>query len=175
MNEIERQRGRDGERGSALILALMVALVLAFLGMGLLLQTSLGLQASSADRWVAKSMHAAEAGVILQLEMVQLEQLAAPTGGFTLQEDMAVDTGATGAGLLRGQYQVNVSALCEVEPASPAIGWEWPKYGRRYFHVRSEANRNVGHLVGLTQAAIEADISVWPFEMAGFTPVTMCN
>jgi len=169
MNERELTGGRNDERGSALILALMVALVLAFLGMGLLLQTSLGLQTSGADRWVTKSMRAAEAGVMLQLEMVQLEQLATPPGGFLLTDDPALPS------LLRGQYQVNVSALCEVEPASPALGWEWPRFGRRYFHVRSDASRTVGHLVGQTQAAVEADISVWPFEMIGFTPVAMCN
>ena len=169
MNDRELTSGRNDERGSALILALMVALVLAFLGMGLLLQTSLGLQTSGADRWVTKSMRAAEAGVMLQLEMVQLEQLNNPAGGFVLTDDPALPS------LLRGQYQVNVSALCEVEPASPALGWEWPRFGRRYFHVRSDASRTVGHLVGQTQAAVEADISVWPFEMVGFTPVAMCN
>jgi Tfp pilus assembly protein PilX len=171
MRDLELTTGAGGERGSALILALMVALVLAFLGMGLLLQTSLGLQTSGADRWVTKSMRAAEAGVMMQLEMVQIEQLAAPVGSsnFTLTDDPALPS------LLRGQYQVNVGGFCEVEPASPALGWEWPKFGRRYFHVRSEASRTVGHLVGQTQAAVEADISVWPFEMVGFTPVNMCN
>jgi Tfp pilus assembly protein PilX len=169
MIDRERTTGQSGERGSALILALMVALVLAFLGMGLLLQTSLGLQTSGADRWVTKSMRAAEAGVMLQLEMVQTEQLNSPAAGFRLTDDPALPS------LLRGQYQVDLTGFCEVEPASPTLAWEWPKFGRRYFHVRSQASRTVGHLVGQTQAAVEADISVWPFEMVGFTPVTMCN
>ncbi len=52
----EISRNRDGERGSALFLALMVSLVLLFLGMGVLMQTSLGLQASGTDRWIVKSM-----------------------------------------------------------------------------------------------------------------------
>lgn len=162
--------GRDGERGSALILALLVALVLAFLGLGLLLQTSLGLQAAGADRWVTKSMHAAEAGLMMQIEMIQREQLGTP-GVFQLEDDPTF----ANVTLLRGRYQVAVSDLCEVEPASPALGWEWPKFGRRYFHARSSASRNVGNLVGLTQATVEADVSVWPFEMTGFVPVTMCN
>ncbi len=161
--------GRDGERGSALILALMVALVLAFLGLGLLLQTSLGLQAAGADRWVTKSMHAAEAGLMIQIQMIQLEQLGAP-GVFQLEDDPTLTNA-----LLRGRYQVTVSDLCEVETASPTIGWEWPRFARRYFHARSAASRNVGNLVGLTQATVEADISVWPFEMTGFAPVIMCN
>lgn len=160
---------RAGERGSALILALLVALILAFLGLGLLLQTSLGLQAAGADRWVAKSMHAAEAGLMMQIEMVQLGQL-----GGAWQFQLRDDDILTGPSLF-GTYQVDASGVCELEPASPAIGWEWPKFGRRYFHARSEARRNVGNLVGLTQAAVEADISVWPFEMGGFTPITVCN
>jgi len=160
------------ERGSALIIALMVALILAFLGMGLLLQTSLGLQAAGADRWVAKSLYAADAGVMMQLEMIQLGVIGSPTsagGAFTLEDDPALP------GLLRGQYQVNVATLCEVEPVSPTLGWEWPKFGRRYFHVQSSASRNVGNLVGMASSAVEADISVWPFDMSGFTPIDMCN
>jgi Tfp pilus assembly protein PilX len=160
----------ERERGSAMILALMVALILAFLGMGLLLQTSLGLQASGADRWVAKSLYAADAGVMMQIEMIQLGQIGGPaTNAFTLADDPNL------GGLLRGQYAVSVDGMCEVEPVSPAIGWSWPEYGRRYFHVRSVASRNVGNLVGLTRAEVEADISVWPFDMAGFAPINMCN
>jgi hypothetical protein len=149
-----------------------VALILAFLGMGLLLQTSLGLQASGADRWVAKSLYAADAGLMLQLQMIQLGVLGSPTatgGSFIVLDDPAQP------GLLRGQYQVDVTRLCEVEPVSPVIGWEWPTYGRRYFHVQSRSEQAVGNLVGMTAAAVEADISVWPFDLTSFTPIDMCR
>jgi ABC-type branched-subunit amino acid transport system substrate-binding protein len=53
-------RDRGAERGIALIMALMVSLVLLFLGMGLLLQTSLGLQASGTARWIVKAAYAAD-------------------------------------------------------------------------------------------------------------------
>ena len=48
-----------GERGAAIIIALMVSLVLAFLGLGLLLQTSLGRQAAGTDRWGVRALYAA--------------------------------------------------------------------------------------------------------------------
>ena len=50
----------SGERGSALLLVLLVSIILAFFGMAVLLQTSLGLEAAGADRWVVKSLAAAE-------------------------------------------------------------------------------------------------------------------
>jgi len=68
---------RSSERGAALIMALMVSLILVFLGMGLLLQTSLGLQAAGTDRWVTKALYAADAGAMMQIEMIQLGALGA--------------------------------------------------------------------------------------------------
>ena len=65
------------ERGAALIVSLLVALILVFLGMGLLLQTSLGLQASGTDRWVTKALYAADAGAMMQIEMIQLGAIGA--------------------------------------------------------------------------------------------------
>jgi type II secretory pathway component PulK len=67
----DRYRDRSGERGAALIMALLVSLVLVFLGMGLLLQTSLGLQAAGTDRWVTKALYAADAGAMMQIEMIR--------------------------------------------------------------------------------------------------------
>ncbi|MCG6963129.1 MAG: hypothetical protein LJE95_07685 [Acidobacteria bacterium] len=166
---------RTSERGSALILALMVALILAFLGVGLLLQTSLGLQASGTDRWVVKSLNAADSGLMMAVEMVQLGFVVDPTSGggpstlsFVLEDDQS------SGGMLKGQYTVTLERMCEVEPPSPIIGYA-QKYRQRYLHMEAASSRSVGGLVGTTQATVEADISVWPFDMSNFVPLSFCN
>ena len=122
------------ERGSALLLSLLVAVVLVFLGMGLLLQTSLGLEAAGTDRWVVKSLYAAD-----------------------------------------------VSEFCETEPAGPILDddgnpvpSQFPEFQMRHFHFRSDAQRVLGGLTGLTQAAVEVDMSAFPFTEDDFVPVIAC-
>jgi hypothetical protein len=159
-------RDRNGERGAALILALMVSLVLMFLGLGLLLQTSLGLQASGTDRWVAKALYAAEAGAMMQIEMIQMGVLGAP-GSFVLADDPNLP------GLLKTQFNVTVTRLCEPEPRRPAETYQ-EGYSVRYFHVRSDATRNVGDLAGLTRAAVELDLESSPFDDDAFEPIGEC-
>lgn len=164
----------DGERGFALILALMVALILAFLGLGLLLQTSLGLQASGADRWVVKSLNAADAGVMMEIELIQSGYVVDPNtlpgannNRFMLQDDPSLP------GLLRGEYEVRITRLCEVQPATPILGWE-EQFRQRYLHVESRATRSIGALVGTTGAQVKADVTIWPFDMSTVTPLTRC-
>ncbi len=166
---------RKGERGSALLLALLVALILAFLGAGLLLQTSLGLQAAGTDRWVVKSLSAADAGLMMEIDMIQMGFIVDPAsylGGsgmsFVLQDDPNLP------GMLRGQYTVTLRDLCEAEPPAPIPGYE-QKFKMRFLHVRSDAQRSIGGLVGGTAATVEADVTVWPFDMTNFIPVTSCN
>ena len=70
---------RSSERGSALVLALLVAVVLAALGLGLLLQTSLGQQAAGTDRHIIKSIYAADAGLMMQIAIIRAGQVAPPS------------------------------------------------------------------------------------------------
>ena len=166
-NELEP---RFDERGAALILALMVSLVLVFLGLGLLLQTSLGLQASGTDRWVTKALYAADAGAMMQIGMIQRGQLGAP-GTFVLADNPALP------GLLKTQFQVEVSNFCATEPDQPATLFETGEeegYSQRYFHFRSAAQRSVGDLTGLTRAVVQADVSAQPFKNEEFVSVDMC-
>jgi Tfp pilus assembly protein PilX len=167
--EIHRQR--SGERGAALIMALMVALVLTFLGMGLLLQTSLGLQAAGTDRWVTKALYAADAGAMMQIEMIQLGAIGTP-GSFILEDDPNL------SGMLKGQFAVTISDFCESQPATPVIAngvpSSFPEFQTRHFHLRSDAERTIGGLAGLTRAAVEADVSSFPFMEDQFVPVDLC-
>ena len=146
---VEDCSNRAGERGAALIMALMVALVLVFLGMGLLLQTSLGLQAAGTDRWVTKALYAADAGAMMQIEMIQLGVIGTP-GTFVLEDD------STLPGLLKGEFSVSITDFCESQPATPVI------------------QRTIGGLAGITRAAVEADVSSFPFMEETFVPVTLC-
>lgn len=166
--------GRDanGERGIALIMALMVSLVLLFLGMGLLLQTSLGVQASGTDRWVVKAAYAADAGVMMQIQLVQAGAVGAP-GAFVLEDDPNLD------GFLKGRYTVNVGEFCETRPVSPVlidgITSSFPEFHVRHFHIRSDAERTIGGLGGLSRASVAADISSYPFLEERFVPVVQCR
>jgi Tfp pilus assembly protein PilX len=161
---------RSGERGAALVLALMVSLVLVFLGLGLLLQTSLGLQASGTDRWVTKALYAADAGAMMQIGMIQRGVLGAPSS-FVLVDDPDLP------GLLKTQFTVTITDFCSTEPDRPLEGYEAGDeagYSQRFFHFRSESTRSVGDLAGLTRAAVEADIAAQPFNNAEFVPVIQC-
>lgn len=168
----DMSRNRDGERGSALFLALMVSLVLLFLGMGVLMQTSLGLQASGTDRWIVKSMYAADAGVMAQIQMIQNGAIG-PPGTFTLQDDPELE------GFLKGEYIVTVSEFCETRPASPVVvdgvAWSYPEYHVRHFHIRSDSERSIGGLGGLSRAAVSADVSSFPFLEERFMEVSQCR
>ncbi len=164
-------RADSGEKGAALIMALLVSLVLVFLGMGLLLQTSLGLQASGTDRWVAKAMYAADAGAMMQIEMIQLGAVGAP-GTFILEDDPNIQ------GLLKGQFTVTVSDFCETQPVTPVFAGgvpsSFPEYQTRHFHMRSDAQRTIGGLAGVSRATVEVDVTSFPFLEEQFTPVQLC-
>ena len=172
MNTFDTCRHRSGERGAALVMALMVSLILVFLGMGLLLQTSLGLQAAGTDRWVTKALYAADAGAMMQIEMIQLGAIGTP-GSFILEDDPSLP------GLLKGQFSVTISDFCESQPATPVIAngvpSSFPEFQTRHFHLRSDAERTIGGLAGLTRAAVEADVSSFPFMEGQFIPVEMCH
>jgi Tfp pilus assembly protein PilX len=164
-------RAENGERGAAIIMALLVSLILVFLGMGLMLQTSLGLQASGTDRWVTKALYAADAGAMLQIEMIQNGAIGAP-GTFNLIDDPNL------AGLLKGQFTVTISNFCEAQPATPVIAngipSSFPEFQTRHFHLRSDAERAIGSLGGTTRATVEADVSSFPFMEETFMPVVLC-
>jgi prepilin-type N-terminal cleavage/methylation domain-containing protein len=159
-NHRETPRNTDGERGSALLLALMVALVMLVMGLGLATQSFLGLQASATDRWVAKSFYAAEAGISVQLGLLKAGADTAP-GTFLLSDDGGIP------GLLAGQYAVAIEELCESRKRDPSLGSEAGVVWARTFRIRSRSNRNINFVAGtvqsgVTSAAIEADITIEP-------------
>ena len=163
--------GSNSERGAAIIIALMVSLVLAFLGLGLLLQTSLGLQAAGTDRWVVRALYAADAGT--QAEIITLSTGAVGQGAFILADDTGLP------GMLTGEYNVTVSDVCELQPPTEAVdpvtGVAWDtSFRARHFYFRSAATRDAGLLVGLTQAAITQDVTIMPIPVDNIFPATTC-
>ncbi len=172
VNPFARPSGSDRERGAAIIIAIMVALILAFLGLGLLLQTSLGMQAAGTDRWVVRALYAADAGA--QAEIATLRNGAVGMGSFVLADDTALP------GMLNGQYNVTVSDVCELQTATDAFNpedgsfYEVGKWKARYVHFRSTATRDVGLLVGLTQATIVQDVMVQPVDVETYVPAPNC-
>lgn len=150
----------DRERGAAIIIALMVSLILAFLGLGLLLQTSLGLQAAGTDRWVVRSLYAADAGT--QLAIATMTNGAIASGTFTFTDDPNV------GGFMSGVFNVTISDVCRLQPEwdafDPLTGDTYPpeEFKARSLFFRSHAQRDAGGLVGLTQATITQDVMVLP-------------
>lgn len=165
--------GSDRERGAAIIIAIMVSLILAFLGLGLLLQTSLGMQAAGTDRWVVRALYAADAGA--QAEIATLANGAVGMGSFVLADDTALP------GMLNGQYNITVSDVCELQTATDAYDplegafYEVGKWKARHVHFRSTATRDVGLLVGLTQATIVQDVRVQVIDVDTYIPAPTCN
>ena len=82
--DVTVQPGSDRERGAAIVIAIMVSLILAFLGLGLLLQTSLGMQAAGTDRWVVRALYAADAGAPRDMD-VRSDLGAHQRGGYTVR------------------------------------------------------------------------------------------
>ena len=163
--------GSDRERGAAIIIAIMVSLILAFLGLGLLLQTSLGMQAAGTDRWVVRALYAADAGA--QAEIATLSNGVVGMGSFVLADDTSLP------GMLNGQYNVTVSDVCELQAPSWAFnpddgdfyGVEWKA---RHVFFRSTATRDAGLLVGLTQAVITQDVMIQPINEDYLFPAIDC-
>lgn len=169
--ETALETGSNRERGAAIVIALMVSLVLAFLGLGLLLQTSLGLQAAGTDRWVVRALYAADAGT--QAEIITLSTGAVAMGNFVLTDDPNLP------GMMTGQYNVAVTDVCELQPPSEAVdpvtGTSWDTTFRaRHFFFRSAATRDAGILVGLTRAAITQDVTIMPIPVDNIFPSTTC-
>jgi len=109
-----------------------------------------------------------------QINMVRQGVIGAP-GNFTLTDDGNLQ------GLLRGNFNVAVSEFCETEPAGPILDddgnpvpSQFPEFQMRHFHFRSDAQRVLGGLTGLTQAAVEVDMSAFPFTEDDFVPVIAC-
>lgn len=172
LNTTTTQAPANGERGAAIIIALMVALVLAFLGLGLLLQTSLGLQAAGTDRWVVRALYAADAGT--QAEIATLATGSVSAGNFVLADNAGIP------GMLSGQYNVTVTDVCETaamsDPIDPQTGVSWgvKYYKARHFFFRSQATRDAGILVGQTQATITQDVTIVPIPIDNCFPATTC-
>ncbi len=162
----------DGERGSALMIALMVSIVMFFLGMGLLLQTSLGLQASSTDRWVVKALYGADSGAMLQVLRLQQQVVAPPVVADVVDNPDS-------PGLTAGVFRATITRMCETEPPSPVFvngtPAAWPEFQERHFNIVSTAARTIGNLAGLAQATVELDVSVHPFSADDFQPIAGCT
>jgi hypothetical protein len=108
---------------------------------------------------------------MMQIEMIQLGAIGTP-GSFILEDDPSLP------GMLKGQFTVTITDFCESQPATPVIAngvpSSFPEFQTRHFHLRSDAERTIGGLAGLTRAAVEADVSSFPFMEDQFVPVSLC-
>jgi hypothetical protein len=132
---------------------------------------------------VVKALYAADAGSILQIEMIRLQDISEP-GSIVLQDDPSIPSvfGHANTAALQGEFRVNIDDFCETQPATPVVQVvngvlvvsQFPEFQTRHFHFRSDAQRTIGGLSGLTRAAVEVDIASWPFREESFVPVQAC-
>jgi len=77
----------SGERGSALVLALYLVVILSLIGFGLLTRTLMVTRMAGSERWVTKTFYAADAGLNLATRSV------ASATPWTTSADRARSTG----------------------------------------------------------------------------------
>lgn len=106
---------RKGERGSALFIALILIIVMTFLGFGLLTRTLLVARIAGSERWSTKAFYAADAGIASAKARLRIRQTQAFTFPMT---DLRGETGALAA----GPIQVSVSDLDTVGAPQPVVG-----------------------------------------------------
>lgn len=89
--EIPTERPADDERGSALVLALLVTLVVSLLALGLIAHSLMVSRVSGAERWSVKAFYAADSGLNVAQSRARVQELAA--FNFALR-DLRTTTGS---------------------------------------------------------------------------------
>jgi hypothetical protein len=129
------------ERGSALLLALFMVVILTLIGFGLLTRTLMVSQIAGSERWSVKSFYAADSGLQTALQRARLNQ----TAGF--QFSMQDLRGAGGSRLV-GNIAVNVDPLQRVAAPQPVLGSQLgggQGSGDLYLYVISYAGRSTSN------------------------------
>ena len=106
---------RRGERGSALILAIFLIVILTFLGFGLLTRSIMVTRIAGSERWSTKAFYAADAGLDVARARLRVNRTEAFT--FNLQDLR----GASGTQDF-GNIQVAVDNMQQVGPPRLALG-----------------------------------------------------
>jgi len=105
------------ERGSALILALVLTIILTFLGFGLLSRSLLVSRIAGSERWSTKAFYAADAGISAARARLTIRRTAA--FNFNLTDLRGPDpTGLSD----HGQIDIAVSDLAQVGAPQPVVG-----------------------------------------------------
>lgn len=106
MNRLE---ARESERGSALLLALMLIIILTLVGVGLLTRSLLVTEIAGSERWSTAAFYAADSGIDVAKNRLRVNRLEAFS--FDLK-DLRGATGVVDA----GNIQVAVDDLQQVGP-----------------------------------------------------------
>jgi Tfp pilus assembly protein PilX len=122
MTAIESPRcdaDRARERGSALILALILTIVLTFLGFGLITRSLLVTRIAGSERWSTKAFYAADAGIAVARARLSINV----TPAFNFQvTDFRGPLGNRNSGAIN----VWVSDMNQVGAPQLAVGWQAP-------------------------------------------------
>jgi hypothetical protein len=126
------------ERGSALLLALFMVVILTLVGFGLLTRTLLVSRLTGSERWSVKSFYAADSGLQSALQRARLNQ----TAGFQFS---VRDLRGAGGGRLAGNIAITVDPLQRVAAPQPVLGSQvggGQGSGDLYLYVISYAGRS---------------------------------
>ncbi len=104
-----------GERGSALLIALILIIVLTFIGLGLLTRSLMVTRIAGSERWSTKAFYGADSG--LQVAKARLRIRQTNQFNFTVS-----DLRGSQGGRLAGQINVAVGNLTTVGAPRPVAG-----------------------------------------------------
>lgn len=114
-DRLSKQSASD-QRGSALVLALLVTLVVSFLALGLIANATMVLQISGAERWAVEAFYAADSGLNVAQTRARVQELA--------QFNFELSDRRTTTGAAVGPVNVAVDALQPIGAPRMVIGSE---------------------------------------------------
>jgi len=106
----------SGQRGSALVLSLMVMLVGSLLALGLIAHATMVIRISGAERWAVKAFYAADSGLNVAQTRARVQELA--------QFNFELSDRRTTTGAAVGPVNVEVDALQPIGAPRMVIGSE---------------------------------------------------
>lgn len=127
-----------GERGSSLVLALLILFLLTLLGLALTLVTSTESMIAANERLTTQSFYAADSGLDLSAVRIILVDDTSP---MLVQVNGVVPNRATRREVLLEDVGPLIDMPCNLCSLSAGSGYETDDYGRRAFSLIAEGRR----------------------------------
>lgn len=169
MRTTRDDRLRSRERGSAMVLALFMVVILSVLGLGLLMRSQLSTASAGAERTMTKTFYAADSGIHAAFSHLQVFNPCAFQFGM-------VDQRGSGAASVRYPIEVAVPNSNQIGTPQQAQGSEvggsisggGTNLVYYNYHIRASSNEPATQ----TFRDIEAEVSFGPSTLTIMPPCT---